>query len=248
MDWVVVFNSSFLAYYFYSNQWREWKNNMQTNQEKKESERLGWGAETVWDTILYVWFHQSLMRVMEFRLLDYNFSLTAEISLRASCSKCQSTSARTWNSMDKSEWPCSVNVWNIYFSLSQSFPQCFYIPKCQENKTEQESEASNIKHVLSAQGENMTCYLSATYPDDAILRRKYTIQMAFYYLLWPSLVLFGGILLVGLVKLSQHLTSLCTEISREELLGKQSKLTEGRIYRFLRCRPGGNMEQHDQVS
>lgn len=100
MDWVVVFNSSFLAYYFYSNQWREWKNNMQTNQEKKESERLGWGAETVWDTILYVWFHQSLMRVMEFRLLDYNFSLTAEISLRASCSKCQSTSARTWNSMD----------------------------------------------------------------------------------------------------------------------------------------------------
>ncbi|XP_048019897.1 LOW QUALITY PROTEIN: calcium-activated potassium channel subunit beta-3 [Megalobrama amblycephala] len=125
---------------------------------------------------------------------------------------------------------------------------CFYIPKCQQNKTEQETEASNIKHELSAQGENMTCYLSATYPDDAILRRKYTIRMAFYYLLWPSLVLFGGILLVGLVKLNQHLASLCTEISREELLGKQSKLTEGRIYRFLRCRPGGNMEQHDQVS
>ncbi|XP_051726899.1 calcium-activated potassium channel subunit beta-3 [Ctenopharyngodon idella] len=130
----------------------------------------------------------------------------------------------------------------------QSFPQCFYIPKCQQNKTEQETEASNIKHVLSTQGENMTCYLSATYPDDAIFRRKYTIQMALYYLLWPSLMLFGGILLVGLVKLNQHLASLCTEISREELLGKQSKLTEGRIYRFLRCRPGGNMEQHDQVS
>ncbi|XP_067309482.1 calcium-activated potassium channel subunit beta-3 [Pseudorasbora parva] len=124
----------------------------------------------------------------------------------------------------------------------KSRPKCFYTPKCQRNKTEQEVEASNIKHVLRTQGENMTCYLSATYPDDAIYRRKYSIQMAFYYLLWPSLMLFGGILLVGLVKLNQHLAFLCTEISREELLGKQSKLTEGRIYRLLRCRPRGNME------
>ncbi|XDV26855.1 hypothetical protein PO909_030482 [Leuciscus waleckii] len=129
----------------------------------------------------------------------------------------------------------------------QFFPQCFYTPKCQRNKTEQEAEASNIKQALHTQGKYMTCYLSAIYPDDAILRSKYSIQMAFYYLLWPSLMLFGGILLVGLVKLNQHLAFLCTEISREELLGKQGKMTEGRIYRLLRCRPGGNVEQHDQV-
>ncbi|KAK7158747.1 hypothetical protein R3I94_005170 [Phoxinus phoxinus] len=132
--------------------------------------------------------------------------------------------------------------------MEKSNGSCFYTPKCQQNKTEQEAEASNIKQALSAQGENMTCYLSAIYPDDAILRRKYSLQMVFYYLLWPSLMLFGGILLVGLVKLNQHLGFLCTEISREELLGKQSKLTEGRIYRLLGCRPGGNVEQHDQVS
>ncbi|XP_056120073.1 calcium-activated potassium channel subunit beta-3 isoform X1 [Rhinichthys klamathensis goyatoka] len=129
--------------------------------------------------------------------------------------------------------------------MEKSNGACFYTPKCQRNKTEQEAEASNIKQALSTQGENMTCFLSAIYPDDAILRRKYSIQMAFYYLLWPSLMLFGGILLVGLVKLNQHLAFLCTEISREELPG--SKLAEGRIYRLLRCRPGGNVEQHDQV-
>uniref|UniRef100_A0A671NJJ2 Calcium-activated potassium channel subunit beta-3-like n=1 Tax=Sinocyclocheilus anshuiensis TaxID=1608454 RepID=A0A671NJJ2_9TELE len=96
---------------------------------------------------------------------------------------------------------------------------CFYTPKCQRNKTEQEAEANNIKDVLIVRGDNMTCYLSAAHPNDAIIRRKYTVQMALYYLLWPSLMLFGGILLVGLVKLNQHLAFLYTEISREELLG-----------------------------
>ncbi|KTF96729.1 hypothetical protein cypCar_00022959 [Cyprinus carpio] len=111
-------------------------------------------------------------------------------------------------------------------------PKCLYIPKCQRNKTEQEAEANNIKNVLKQMENwnNITCYFSATHPNDAIYRRKYTVQMALYYLLWPSLMLFGGILLVGLVKLNQHLSFLCTEIRREELLGKQSKLTEGRVY------------------
>ncbi|XP_058602761.1 calcium-activated potassium channel subunit beta-3 [Onychostoma macrolepis] len=119
-------------------------------------------------------------------------------------------------------------------------PKCFYTPKCQRNKTEQEAEANNITDALIMKGENLTCYLSATYPNDAIFKRKYTVQTALYYLLWPSLMLFGGILLVGLVKLNQHLAFLCTEISREEVLGKQSKLTEGRIYRLLRRKTGGD--------
>ncbi|XP_016147050.1 calcium-activated potassium channel subunit beta-3 [Sinocyclocheilus grahami] len=127
----------------------------------------------------------------------------------------------------------------------QSFPQCFYTPKCQGSKTEQEAEANNIRDVLIVRGDNMTCYLNTAHPNDAIIRRKYTVQMALYYLLWPSLMLFGGILLVGLVKFNQHLAFLCTEISREELLGKQSKVTEGRIYRLLRWRSGGPTEQHD---
>ncbi|KAI2667300.1 Calcium-activated potassium channel subunit beta-3 [Labeo rohita] len=126
-------------------------------------------------------------------------------------------------------------------------PKCFYTPKCHRNKTEQEDEASNITNTLIMWGENMTCYLSATYPNNAIYRRKYTIETALYYLLWPSVMLFGGILLVGLVKLNQHLAFLCTEISREELLGKQSKVTEGRIYRLLRWRPGGPTEQDNPI-
>ncbi|XP_043077473.1 calcium-activated potassium channel subunit beta-3 [Puntigrus tetrazona] len=125
-------------------------------------------------------------------------------------------------------------------------PKCFYTPKCQRNKTEQEEEANNITDVF-VKGDNMACYLSAAHPNDAISRRKYTVQMALYYLLWPSLMLFGGILLVGLVKLNQHLAFLCTEITREELLGKQSKLTEGGICRFFRWRSGGPPEPTETV-
>ncbi|KAL1279918.1 hypothetical protein QQF64_014518 [Cirrhinus molitorella] len=121
-------------------------------------------------------------------------------------------------------------------------PKCFYTPKCQRNKTEQEAEANNIRDELIRRRENLTCYLSATHPNNTIYKRKYTIQTALCYLLWPSIMLFGGILLVGLVKLNQHLAFLCTEISREELLGKHSKVTEGRIYRLLRWRPGGHTE------
>lgn len=132
--------------------------------------------------------------------------------------------------------------------LAIIFSQCFYSPKCQRNKTEVEAEASNIKSaLLSTQGEYMNCYLNSKYPDVALLRSKYSVRMALYYLLWPSLILFGGILLVGLVKVNQRLAYLCTEIARDEVLGKQSKLTEGGIYRFLRCRPGGPVEQNDTV-
>lgn len=72
--------------------------------------------------------------------------------------------------------------------------------------------------------------------------------MALYYLLWPSLMFVGGILLVGLVKFNQRLAYLCNEITRDEILGKQSKLTEGGIYRLLKCRPGGITERNDSVS
>lgn len=127
-----------------------------------------------------------------------------------------------------------------------SFPQCFYTPKCQRNKTERETEANNIQStLLSYQGGSIKCYLSAKYPDVALLRSKYSVQMALYYLLWPSLMFFGGILLVGLVKFNQRLAYLCTEITRDELLGKQSKLTEGGIYKMLRYKPGGITERTD---
>ncbi|XP_051554206.1 calcium-activated potassium channel subunit beta-3 [Myxocyprinus asiaticus] len=128
-------------------------------------------------------------------------------------------------------------------AVVKSNPKCFYTPKSQWNKTELEVEATDIRDaLLRMRGESMKCYLSAKYPDDALLKRKYSVQMALYYLLWPSLMFFCGIMLVGLVKFNQHLAFLCNEISREELLGKQSKLTEGGIYQLIRCKPGGLTE------
>ncbi|TRY95774.1 hypothetical protein DNTS_015773 [Danionella cerebrum] len=126
--------------------------------------------------------------------------------------------------------------------------KCFYTPKCQRNKTEQETEARKIKQALITQTHNMSCFLSPAYPEEAICRRKYSLGTALRYLLWPSLMLFGGILLVGLVKLNQHLAFICSEISREELMGKQRKRMEGHFYRLLRSRPRVPVEQHDPVN
>lgn len=77
----------------------------------------------------------------------------------------------------------------------------------------------------------MPCHLSdLRYPEDAILKKKHNLQVALRYLMWPSLMLFGGALLIGLVILTQYLAQMCNEVVQEE--DGQNKL-----YRFLPWRP-----------
>uniref|UniRef100_A0A6Q2ZQG6 Potassium calcium-activated channel subfamily M regulatory beta subunit 3 n=1 Tax=Esox lucius TaxID=8010 RepID=A0A6Q2ZQG6_ESOLU len=91
--------------------------------------------------------------------------------------------------------------------------ECFYIPKCQQDRKALVDEVQKIKDVLAeTRGSALRClWEPAKYPDDAILKRKYTLGLALWSLLWPSLMLAGGALLVGLVKLNQGLAHLCTE-------------------------------------
>uniref|UniRef100_A0A3P9APU9 Potassium calcium-activated channel subfamily M regulatory beta subunit 3 n=1 Tax=Esox lucius TaxID=8010 RepID=A0A3P9APU9_ESOLU len=86
--------------------------------------------------------------------------------------------------------------------------ECFYIPKCQQDRKALVDEVQKIKDVLAeTRGSALRClWEPAKYPDDAILKRKYTLGLALWSLLWPSLMLAGGALLVGLVKLNQGLT------------------------------------------
>lgn len=75
-------------------------------------------------------------------------------------------------------------------------------------------EAQRIKDVLvKLRNQTVKCHLSDWhYPEDTILTKKHNLRVALWCLVWPSLMLFGGALLVGLVMLTQYLTHLCNEI------------------------------------
>lgn len=116
-------------------------------------------------------------------------------------------------------------------------PQCFYIPKCQMDRTELQKEVENVKNSLDSQlGSTSSCFTDHTrHPGDAILNRKYTYKTSLFALLWPCLMLGGGALLVGLVKLTQYLAHLSSEMCSEAAGGRQtSRYTQGKLYRLLR--------------
>lgn len=88
--------------------------------------------------------------------------------------------------------------------------QCFYLPKCRMDRAELQNQVEEVKNNLDAQPARTSSCLTdqARHPGAAILNRKYTYSAALLVLLWPGLMLAGGALLVGLVKLTQHLARL----------------------------------------
>ncbi|KAG7329715.1 hypothetical protein KOW79_005937 [Hemibagrus wyckioides] len=119
-------------------------------------------------------------------------------------------------------------------------PECFYTPKNHQNKSDVVEEAHRIKDVLfKLRGKDVRCYLSNRYREDAILTKRHNLQVALQCLVWPSLLLCGGALLVGLVMLTQYLAQLCYEVIQEEEFMEDGQSTAGQsnLYRFLPCRP-----------
>uniref|UniRef100_A0A3Q4GR78 Potassium calcium-activated channel subfamily M regulatory beta subunit 3 n=1 Tax=Neolamprologus brichardi TaxID=32507 RepID=A0A3Q4GR78_NEOBR len=115
--------------------------------------------------------------------------------------------------------------------------QCFYMPKCQMDRKALQDQVQKVNSSLdSLLGNNSACLTDQTrYPNHAILRRKYTLQMVLFALLWPCILLGGGALLVGLVKLTQCLAHLSTEVISEAAGGRlTSRYTQGKLYRLLR--------------
>ncbi|XP_036451903.1 calcium-activated potassium channel subunit beta-3 [Colossoma macropomum] len=126
-------------------------------------------------------------------------------------------------------------------------PECFYAPKSQQNNSELMKEAQRIQqYLLNRSGEAISCHPGmGRHSEEVILKRRYTLRLALQCLVWPSLMLFGGGLLVGLVMLTQCLAHICAEIlAREGGEGSQTLLTQGKLYQLLRCRPRSpSMEQ-----
>ncbi|XP_049931101.1 calcium-activated potassium channel subunit beta-3 [Epinephelus moara] len=116
-------------------------------------------------------------------------------------------------------------------------PECFYIPKCRMDRTELQDEVLKVKNSLDTKlGSTASCFSDRTrHPRDVILSRKYTFKKALFALLWPVLMLGGGALLVGLVKLTQCLAHLSSEMCCETAAGRlTSRYTQGKLYRLLR--------------
>lgn len=109
-------------------------------------------------------------------------------------------------------------------------------------------EAQKIRDfMLSLRGQAVGCHPSTgRHPEDVILRKRYTLRKALLCLLWPSLMLFGGGLLVGLIRLVQCLAQLCNEASATEAgVAEQTTQTQGKFYQLLRWRPGSPSVEQD---
>ncbi|KAM8728025.1 calcium-activated potassium channel subunit beta-3 [Acanthopagrus schlegelii] len=111
--------------------------------------------------------------------------------------------------------------------------ECFYIPKCQMARAELQREVEEVKNYLDTKLVSPTsCFADSTrHPKNAILCRKYTL----FALVWPCLMLGGGALLVGLVKLTQCLSHTSSEMCSEAGDGRRtSRHAQGKLYRLLR--------------
>ncbi|KAJ0059401.1 hypothetical protein NL108_016929, partial [Boleophthalmus pectinirostris] len=97
-------------------------------------------------------------------------------------------------------------------------PECFYVPKCQLDAPALVAEVEQVKRSLDTYlGRTFTCLTDQSQqPKDGILERKYSLQTALLALLWPCLMLGGGVLLVALVKLTQYLSHLSSEVGNKQ--------------------------------
>ncbi|XDB46808.1 hypothetical protein AB1E18_000423 [Capra hircus] len=92
--------------------------------------------------------------------------------------------------------------------------QCFYTPKCHRDRNYLLG-ALDIKEFFDHKnGTPFSCFYSPDgQSEDVILIKKYDQMMIFHCLFWPSLTLLGGVLIVGMVRLTQYLSFLCEKHS-----------------------------------
>ncbi|XP_054592819.1 calcium-activated potassium channel subunit beta-3 [Nothobranchius furzeri] len=113
--------------------------------------------------------------------------------------------------------------------------ECFYIPTCEMEKEVVEDVVQQVKKQLDDFLGNISrCFSEGEEPNHVILHRKYTLSRSLSGMLWPCLMLGGGALLVGLVRMTQCLARLSSEMCNETLGGRlTSRYAQGRLYRVL---------------
>uniref|UniRef100_A0A8C6RWN9 Calcium-activated potassium channel subunit beta n=1 Tax=Nannospalax galili TaxID=1026970 RepID=A0A8C6RWN9_NANGA len=97
---------------------------------------------------------------------------------------------------------------------AEANPKCFYTPRCPGDKDDLLSSALGIKEFFDHRnGTPFACFYSPRHPKAVVLVRS-DQAVVFHCLLWPSATLLGGALIVGMVRLTQHLSLLCQQSGR----------------------------------
>ncbi|XP_045395669.1 calcium-activated potassium channel subunit beta-3 isoform X2 [Lemur catta] len=112
--------------------------------------------------------------------------------------------------------------------------KCFYTPKCHRNRNDLLNSALDIKEFFDHKNVTpFSCFYSPdSQSEDVILLKKYDQMVIFHCLFWPSLTLLGGALIVGMVRLTQHLSLLCEKYStvvRDEVGAKVPYMEQHRF-------------------
>ncbi|XP_043926064.1 calcium-activated potassium channel subunit beta-2 isoform X2 [Protopterus annectens] len=92
--------------------------------------------------------------------------------------------------------------------------ECSYVPKCQKSYNESLSFVETIRENFRRY-QPFPCYYDPEgIEKNVILTRLYASNVLFHAIFWPSCVLFGGILIVAMVKLNQYLSLLCEQMQK----------------------------------
>ncbi|XP_018410398.1 PREDICTED: calcium-activated potassium channel subunit beta-3 isoform X1 [Nanorana parkeri] len=122
----------------------------------------------------------------------------------------------------QSKYPCLQILVNVSASghvaalhyneeAVQINPKCFYVPKCQRDKNDLLDGVLDVKQYFERKNDTpFACFHRPdNKPEDVILIKKYDRSVVFHCLFWPTLMLVGGASIVGMVKLTQHLSLMC---------------------------------------
>ncbi|KAM5335750.1 calcium-activated potassium channel subunit beta-3 isoform 1-T1 [Glossophaga mutica] len=93
--------------------------------------------------------------------------------------------------------------------------KCFYTPKCHQDRSDLLNSTLDMKEFFDHKnGTPFSCFYSLdSQSEDVILIKKYNQMAVFHSFFWPSLTLLGGVLIVGMVRLTQYLSLLCAQYS-----------------------------------
>ncbi|KAM9317088.1 calcium-activated potassium channel subunit beta-3 [Gastrophryne carolinensis] len=122
----------------------------------------------------------------------------------------------------QSKYPCLQILVNVSASghvallhyneeAVQTNPKCFYVPKCQRDRNDMLDGVIDVKEYFERRNDTpFACFHQHdSKPEDVILFKKYDRSVVFHCLFWPTLMLIGGASIVGMVKLTQHLSLMC---------------------------------------
>ncbi|XP_048831914.1 calcium-activated potassium channel subunit beta-2-like [Brienomyrus brachyistius] len=145
-----------------------------------------------------------------------NSTIIGEINCTYSCgSDCRKTS----------KYPClqvfvSLNASGktVRLLLNEEMhimnPDCFYVPKCQKDLVTMHTVIINIIGHLRLHPQFRCYHDPAEHQDSVLLTQLYSRTAVLQSLFWPTIIFFGGTIIIALVKLTQYLSILCEKINK----------------------------------